>query len=270
MKIDKDKLQKEIKDTMDRQSRMNRAIWFSGTPVVEKKRNKFAVKGTPKVSIEATGCAVSVRGWDKSEVEYVVTELSGRRSSPALVTDVHDSNSVTLKIVNNTPSFSPGIESDAERVRIEIFVPRKSNLKIVTDGEIRLDGVSGEIELKGDDESINIRDVDGTMNLLADEAQVRVIGFKGNLISQTACGDVFLEGDFKNLSAKATDGTVTLTLPKDTNATVTSNTEVESDGVTVVRENEHTWRVGKGGTKYNFDFNEGKLVVRSTASVTSY
>ncbi len=271
IKIDKDKLQMKVKSLSDEQSRLRPAVWFSGTPIVEKKRNTFAVKGTPRVNIEAKGCAVSVRGWDKSEVQYVVTELSGRRSQPAVITETNDSSGVTLKIVNNTtPTPSPAFQISPEQVRIEVFVPRKSNLKIVTDGEIRLDGVSGNIELKGDDEAINVRDVDGNMQLLADEAQVRVIGFKGDFDSQTACGNVFLEGNFNKLTAKATDGTVTLTLPNDTNATVVSNTEVESEGVTVVREDERTWRLGKGGSKYNFDFNEGKLIVRSTASVSSY
>ena len=269
--IDKDKLQMKLKeDLMKDQARLSRAVWFSGMPVVEKKRGNFAVKGTPKVNIEAKGCAVTIRGWDKPEVQYVVTELAGRRTEPAIVTETHDSSTVTLKVVNAAGSFpAPGPQMSPERVRIEVFVPRKTNLKVATDGEIRLDGVSGEIDLKGDDQSINIRDVDGVMSVVADEAQVRVIGFKGEFDSQTACGDVFLEGDFKKLSAKATDGTVTLTLPTDANATVVSNTEVEAEGVEAVRENEHTWRFGKGGSKYNFDFNDGKLVVRSTASVSS-
>lgn len=267
--VDKEKLEKQMKENLD-QSRLMRGIWFSGMPTVEKKRNSFPVKGTPRVTIEAHGCAVSVRGWDKSEVRYVVTEVAARRGRPSIVTDSHDSSSVNLKIVNNAGNFpTASLELNPERVRVEVFVPRRSNLNLTTDGEIRLDGVSGEIELKGDDESINIRDVDGTMSLTADEAQVRVIGFKGDFNSQTACGSIFLEGDFKNLSAKATEGNVTLTVPSDANATVVSNTEIESDGVAVVREDEHTWRLGKGGARYNFDFTEGKLVVRASSAVTS-
>lgn len=278
MKIDLDeqKIKTNIKESLreahDSMERLSQAVWFQGSPTVEKKRNTIPVKGTPKVNIEAKGCAVTVRGWDKSDVQYVVTEVAGRRGQPAVITETHDSSSVTLKVVNDTsvsvsPSF--GYQFSPDRVRIEVFVPRKANLKIVTDGEIRLDGVSGDIELKGADESINVRDVDGSLSLSADEALVRVIGFKGDLNSQTACGDVFLEGDFKKLSARATDGTVTLTVPTDANATFTSNTEVESEGLEVVRENERTWRLGKGGTKYNFDFNEGKLVVRSADAVNT-
>ena len=278
MKIDVDEqkiktdLKESLRDVQDSMETLSQAVWFQGSPTVEKKRNTFPVKGTPKVNIEAKGCAVTVRGWDKPDVQYVVTEVAGRRGQPAVITETHDSSSVTLKVVNNTsvsvsPSF--GYQFSPDRVRIDVFVPRKANLKIATDGEIRLDGVSGNIELKGADESINVRDVDGSLSVLADEALVRVIGFKGDLNSQTACGDVFLEGDFKTLSAKATDGTVTLTVPNDANATFTSNTVVESEGLEVVREDERTWRLGKGGTKYNFDFNEGKLVVRSSDAVNT-
>lgn len=274
--IDGEKIQEKIKEGMDQQradlSRLRQAVWFSGSPTVEKKRNSFVVKGTPKVNIEAKGCAVSVRGWDKSEVKYVVTEVAGRRGQPATVTEASKDSVVTLKVVNNSDGAAfpmPAFQLDPERVRVEVYVPRKSNLRIITDGEIRLDGVSGDIELKGENESINVRDVGGHLNLSANEARVRVIGFKGDFDSQTACGDVFLEGDFKKLTAKATDGTVTLTLPENADASFVSNTEVEAEGVEVIREDEHTWRLGKGGSRFNFDFNEGKLVVRGSAAVNS-
>jgi DUF4097 and DUF4098 domain-containing protein YvlB len=274
--LDKEKYDEQVKEGLkERRSeldRMRQSVWFANTPTVEKKRNTIAVKGTPKVSIEAKGCAVSVRGWDKPEVQYIVTEVSGRRGKAATVTEEHKDAAVTLKVINNSdgsPFPIPAFQLDPERVRVEVYVPRKSNLKIATDGEIRLDGVSGDIELVGEDESINVRDVDGHLNLSANEARVRVIGFKGDFDSQTACGDVFLEGDFKTLSAKATDGTVTLTLPENSNASFVSNTEVESEGVEVVQEDEHTWRLGRGGSRFNFDFNDGKLVVRGSAAVNS-
>jgi hypothetical protein len=266
-KIEKN-IKESIKDQKDQMDRMNQMIFFQRNPSVIKKSNSFAFKGVPKVNVDIKGCSLTMRGWDKEEVSYVVTEVAGRMTQPPVVTDSRDNSSVTIKVVNSAEArFEPF--SNPERVRVEVFVPRKSNLKISADGEIRLDGVSGDIELKGGDESINVRDVDGSMSLFANEALVRVIGFRGELTSQTACGDVFLEGEFKRLSAKATDGTVTLTVPSNANATFTSNTDIESDGVEVVRENDHTWRLGKGGSNYKFDFNEGKLIVRSSSAVNT-
>ncbi|MEO8574836.1 MAG: DUF4097 family beta strand repeat-containing protein, partial [Pyrinomonadaceae bacterium] len=275
LKIDGEKIDEQVREGMRALEEMNRmrlTARFAGSPTVEKKQNTIIVKGTPKVNIEAKGCAVSVRGWEKSEVKYIVTEVADGRGRAATVAEERTDSSVTLKVINNAGGAAfpmPPFQVDPERVRVEVYVPKKSNLRIVTDGEIRLDGVSGDIELKGDGESINVRDVDGHLNVSANEASVRVIGFKGDFDSQTACGDVFLEGDFKTLSAKATDGTVTLTLPENTNASFVSNTEVESEGVEMVQEDEHTWRLGRGGSRFNFDFNEGKLVVRGSAAVTS-
>ena len=264
--IDADKIQQAIDQGMaehDAAMSVFRDTNWPG-PMIEKKRNSFPVKGTPKVTIQAKGCGVRVRGWDKPEVQYVVTEIARRRDrEPVTVTESNKDSNIALNVTNpNSDGHQfPGFD-DVERVRIDVYVPRKSNLKIITDGEIRLDGVSGDIDLKGEDESINVRDSDGRLNLTAADGQVRVIGFKGDFSSQTVDGDVFLEGDFQKLTAKAGDGTVFLTVPDNTNASIVSNTDVEGEGLNVTQASDNLWRLGQGGTKYNFDFSNGKLVVR--------
>ncbi|MBA2335688.1 MAG: DUF4097 family beta strand repeat protein [Blastocatellia bacterium] len=367
VEIDGAQIEKNIKNGLAGQTetlaRLSGAMFAAGAPLIEKKTNSFPVKGIPKVVIEAKGCAVKVRGWDKPEVKYVLTSLSGVRGRTDLeVEEVITESGVSLRVVkknkhapkgdassnvvevakpegvdrivispkaavvtkndggiekydltspeekkaferkhggfspsklpsaprsgsrsssasaspSQSPLFSPNYRWDFEmfnnpsRFRIEVYVPTKSDLKIITDREIRLDGVSGDIELTGEDEAINIRDVDGKLSIAAAEGQVRVIGFKGEFDSITTEGDLYLEGDFEKISTKATCGTVTLTLPENTNASFTSNTEIESDGVNVSRENDRTWRLGTGGAKFNFNFTDGKLIIRNAALVNSY
>jgi hypothetical protein len=221
----------------------------------------------PKVSIEAKDCGVKVRGWDRPEVKYVLTELAGRRSRTpvSIAEDVSDS-SVSLKVVNNTgASGRDNFNSDADRVRLEVFVPKRSNLKITTNGEIRLEGVSGEIELNGVDEAINVRDVDGKLYLSSVDGEVRVIGFKGDLDSKTVDGDVYLEGDFSSITGTAVDGRYILTVPENQNADVIANVEtltVENMRVPkVVKEGQ--WRFGSGGPKYTFRVTDGEILVRN-------
>ncbi len=254
-------------------AQLRSANWFPGPPFVEKKTNTFQVKDIPKVVIDAKGCGVSVRGWDKAEVKYVLTEFEDSRNrTPATVTENQTSDGVNLKVVNNDKKesndnrfyFGPG------RLRIEVFVPKKSNLKVITDGEIRLDGVSGDIDLDGGNESINIRDVDGTLRLAANDGQVRVIGFKGEFDSETVDGDVYLEGDFSKLSAKAIDGVITLTLPATANATVTSNTKIETEGVDISDQKDRVLRFGSGSVNYKFDFVDGRLIVRNPSVIYKY
>jgi hypothetical protein len=250
-------------------SRLRDVTWPG--PVIQKKSKSFPVKGTPRVTVEAKGCNVRIRGWDKAEVQYTVTEIARRRDrEPVSINEDMRGSDITLRVTNpGTDRGSlPGVE-DLDRVRIEVFVPRKSNLRVTTNGEIRLDGVSGDIQLKGEDESINVRDTEGKLTLAAHDSQIRVIGFSGDLDSQTVDGDVYLEGDFRKLAAKAGDGTIYLTLPEDANASLYSNTDVGSEGVDLSHEDGKPWIVGKGGTKYNFTFAEGNLVVRCAGMLTS-
>lgn len=251
-------------------ARTRDAFWNG--PMIERKRNNFAVKGTPNVTIDAKGCAVKIRGWDRGEVQYVVTEFAGRRdTTPVTVTEEAKESSVGVKVVNSNPAMSSdGRWDDTDRVRVEVYVPRKANLKIITDREIRVDGVTGEIDLKGGDGEINVRDSEGRMSVSAADGLVRVIGFKGDLTSQTADGDVYLEGDFASINSRADSGDVYLSVCSATNASITSNTEVESEGIELKQQGQKTYSVGKGGSKYSFTFAEGRLVLRDASVLSSY
>ena len=270
-------IQRKMKEGLARQdealARMRTANWTAGAPFIEKKSNTFAVKGMPKVSIDAKGCGVNVRGWDKSEVKYVLTELAGRRNR-APVEVIEDSNAsfVDLKIKNNGKQNRDGnFYDDSDSVRIEVFVPRKTNLKIVTNGEIRLDGVSGDIELNGVDEAINVRDGDGKLRLSSIDAQVRVIGFTGELDSTTVDGDVYLEGDFSRITGNSVDGSFILTVPDNYNADISANVEaltIENLRFPEVV-TEGFWRFGSGGPKYSFKVVDGEVRIRSANTITA-
>jgi hypothetical protein len=264
-------VQARIRESMDRQreafSRMRETNWEGRTPVINKKTNSFIVKGVPKVTIEAKNCSVKVTGWDKAEVSYEVTRItSNRNQTPLSLTDEQNAAGVTIK-VENKEAHPGNYYDELERVRVEVFVPKKSDLRITTDGEIRLENVTGEIDLTGGDEAINVRDVAGKLHLASGDARVRVIGFDGDFDSSTADGDVYLEGNFVKLAARGNDGTITLTLPREANASLISNTEIEADGINLLQVKDGAWQLGKGGSKYNFTFVDGRLRVRSRSTI---
>jgi DUF4097 and DUF4098 domain-containing protein YvlB len=273
--LDTQKIEMDVRDSLIRSKdaivRLDNIRWQGQVPTVQKKSGTFGVKGVPKVVVDAKGCSVKVRGWDRQEVQYVLTKSSTRSDgSPLEITQEVTESNVLLRIPNNESRGPKFRLDDSSDVRIEIFVPRKSNLNITTDGEIRLDGVTGEIELNGEDEAINIRDVKGKMKLAAGDSEVRVVGFNGEFASTTVDGDVYLEGAFTSICAKASDGHVTLTVPEHANLSLVSNTEVEEDGISLTKDGDTVWKVGNGGTKYNFEFSDGNLVVRNASLLNSY
>lgn len=228
-------------------------------PTVEKQSDTIAVKGVPKVTVEARNCAVIVKGWDRPEVQYSLTKFSrmgSQMQTPNIQVEKGESN-VQLKITNTSPAI---------RYRLEIFVPRKSNLKISSDKEIRLDGVSGELDLSATTEEINVRDSEGKLTVASGSGNVRVVGFQGELSSTTLVGTVSLEGTFTKLNADAGDGTIILTLPENSGAYLSTDTDnIYAEGLSLAKVDDK-WKVGKGGDTYRIlTTPEGKVVVRNSS-----
>jgi len=249
------------------------ADYRSSVPKIEKKSNAFPVKGVPKVSVEANGCSVKIIGTDSSEVRYTLIQSANNRSKePVEIKENGNDSSVSLKFINPDPNASrDGFYLDHNTVRIEIYVPKKSNLKIVTNGEIRLEGVTGEIDLTGGDQSINVRDVDGSLRVGSLAGRIRVIGFHGELDARSSDGELNLEGDFSKLTANADSGDVVLTLPENTNADLDArDSEVTIDGLSLKRTDEDTskYRIGSGGKSYSVK-TDGEVLVRGKNSITS-
>lgn len=271
--LNSEEFKQKLKESIDKQREAmgNIApVAFMSVPRVEKKSESFAVKGVPKVNVNVGGCSVAVKGWDKSEVQYRVVQFSdARRSTPLSISENHSDTGVTISIQNpDARSHDGSFLTTAPSVRIEIYVPRRSNLKINTDGAIRLEGVSGDVELTGSDESINVRDADGTMRVSSSDGRIRVIGFKGDIVAESSDGMINLEGDFRSLVAKAIDAPVTLTLPGNASANLDATcTDVRGEGIPVTRtgteDNVSHYRIGTGGPLLRVETN-GEIRVRGT------
>jgi DUF4097 and DUF4098 domain-containing protein YvlB len=259
MKFDKLKIGLDAK-------RMKFAMkWPGSVPTIQRSERSFKLKGKTKVTIEAPNCSVTVRGWEKDEVRYVITKVGGVSDEPAEVGDNAEANSDNIKIkVDGGDDLGFG-----DRSRLEVFVPRKTDLDITTGGEIRLDGVSGELNIRGGDGEINVRDSSGKLILSAGDADVRVLGFTGDLTSNNVDGNVYLEGDFLHVDSTSGDGQVTLTIPKDFNGAIDSNNQIEAGSLGFTKEGENTLRMGTGAKLYKFIFNDGNLKIRDRESLGS-
>lgn len=266
--IDDKKIQESIREGLKVQekvmARMQDAMFFSGTPSVERKTNSFTVEGTPTVVIDAQDCNVRVRGWDKNEVKYVLTEYKDLRSGDeAKVKETQSKSAINIVVTGGDLDSVRG-----QAPRLEVFVPRKSNLKVSTQGEIRLEGVSGELDLTGNENSIDVRGSDGSLKVANTEGIVRVVDFKGDLVAKTYDGEIYLDGNFDRIDASSHEGKFILTLPGDLNADILSNgTGFSFSGFTGQETKKGNWRFGKGGRNYSFSSVDGSLELRSREAV---
>jgi hypothetical protein len=249
---------------LDTQSALSGLYVLPGTsilPNIERQGETIAVKGTPKVIVEAKNCSVIVRGWDRSEVKYDLTKITRSAQTPQTggLNVEKDDSRVKIKVTDI---------NQQNRYRLEIFVPKKSNIKISTDKEIRLDGVSGDLELSTPSDAINVHDSDGKLNVATVNGQVRVIGFQGEVNSATLEGLISLEGAFTKFSANAGNGTLILTLPDNTGAYIATPTDnIFAEGLPLAKENDK-WKIGRGGDTYNIQtLGDGKIVIRNAGNL---
>ncbi len=243
-------------------------------PRIEKKGDSFKVKGTPKVIVDTRGTSVKITGWDRDEIKYSVSQLSSiRNRKPLEINEKHDDSGLELTVrdPNGSASERWPMEGGITRSRIEIFVPKKSKIKVTTDGEIRLEGINGEVDLKGDEQSINVRDVEGKLSFTNTNGRVRVIGFKGELTAETEDGDLNLEGTFDKLNARGRSANIIVTLPDASNAEVNATSpNIRLEGLTAEtlssNENSQRLRVGTGGMIYTLA-TDGTIVLRNSSEL---
>lgn len=278
--IERERIRERIETRGAEFAQLADTVRLARAPYIVEKTGSFDVEGTPKVSIRADNCSVTVRGWDKPEVKYSITRAVRDRSGEPPQVSISNNkrkggaaetgSDVEIEVVSDDASGSELLRNGANSVRVEVFVPKKSNIRIQTNREIRLEGVTGELELIGEDDSINVRDSSGTLNLNTNSGLVRVIGFDGEVISETDTADIMLEGKFRKISATGDTGRIYLTVPAATDAMVEvcGNVEVENSAQTLVRQNETTLKFGKGGAAaFNFKMDSGKLYVRPQSSL---
>jgi DUF4097 and DUF4098 domain-containing protein YvlB len=276
--INPEELREQIKEAKERYkealAELSDVNWKTGSPVIEKKSQTFSVKGTPNVRVETKNCAVSVRGWDKSEVSYSLVTINRDNQKPtnknSNISIKNTDSEVDIKVLSETTSTGGEYFDEATKMHLEIYVPRKSNLKIISNLEIRLEGVSGEIDLQGAEETVNVRDSDGKLSVKTAHGRIRVIGFRGAFDGKTTDGAMNLEGDFQQFSARTTDGTIVLTLPENAKALIESNSkQVIAEGFALEHQGDKRgtskWKIGDGGgTNYLFYATaDGKVFIRT-------
>lgn len=240
-----------------------------GMPTVEKKSNSFPIKGVPKVTVKAPGCSVKVSGWDKSEVQYRVIQFQGSRDRrPLNIREEKSESAVTIIVDDAGDRSRPGFFGlGPGRMRwIEVMVPNKSDLKIDADGELRVEGVTGNVELSGSDQPINVRDMDGKLRVTNSDGLIRVIGFRGEINAATSDGMISLEGDFQKVNAVADDGAISLTLPENTSADLEASCDsLKGEGIQLTQlsttPQKTKYRIGNGGPLFQIETN-GDIAVR--------
>ena len=213
------------------------ALAVLSLPALADEWNKrFPIVGHAELQVTTNDGAVSVRAWDRKEIEARVT-ADGWKISPnqVQVIDRQAGDRVELEVrVHHSVVFGFGNRS----VQVELQVPRDIRSEIRTgDGRITVEGLHGETNLTTGDGRIEAQSLDGTLEARTGDGRVRVQGRFDALNVHTGDGSVEVEASqgskmTSEWTVRTGDGHVTLRLPSDFSAELdvrTGDGHIQSD-----------------------------------------
>ena len=232
---------------------------------------RFTVSGKPELRVDAGDGGVTVRAWDRSEIEARVTTL-GWRIGPSDVQIIErqsgDRVELELRIPRRAFNFGMGRRS----IQVELHVPRELHSDIHTgDGHISVDGIKGDMRLTTGDGRIEAESVDGALDAHTGDGRIRVRGRFDALRLQT--GDGSIDAEIARGSKLASewnvrtgDGHVTLRIPDGLAADVevhTGDGHITSDlPITTTgawRDHDLRGKINGGGVPFIIRTNDGSV-----------
>lgn len=243
--------------------------------LVERETKSFTVSGTPHVNLQTFDGSITVRGWDKQEVQLVVSKRAASEQQMRGIQLNMEQHSSDIAIVasfdRNFSSRVPGVSYTNALVNLDVYVPRSSMVRLSSgDGHLELEGVNGNLDLNTGDGRIEVRDARGSLAAKTGGGRIEVENFNGSVEARTGDGRIILGGRFAQLAARTGGGTIMLTVPADFNAIIETDAEsVQNEsGLTVTEESSSTkrlkrWKVGRGGNVLTLRTGDGRIILRS-------
>jgi len=190
-------------------------------------KKNFTITGKADLRLDAGEGAVTVRSWDRNEIEARVT-TQGWKISPSEVRVVDRQAADRVEIDVRVPRME--ISFGHHSVHVELEVPRELRSEIRTaDGRITARDLKGEIHLSTGDGSIEVESIDGTFEAKTGDGHIRASGRWDRLDLDTKDGSI--EADVRAGSKMAAgwrvrtgDGHITLRLPENFNADLDAHT----------------------------------------------
>jgi DUF4097 and DUF4098 domain-containing protein YvlB len=180
--------------------------------LIEREEKRFSVKGTPNLRLSTFDGAIEVRSWDRLDV-LVEIEKRGptREAVDGLVVQVEqDGNKITVEVKRpKSETFSGlGFHRSAS-AKLIVSVPQSANVAARSgDGSIRIERVTGRLDLNTGDGTIRASEVDGVMTLHTGDGSVHVDNGQGQIDVDTGDGSVEVSGNLTAVKLHTGDGSI--------------------------------------------------------------
>lgn len=231
----------------------------------------YPVTGKPEVAVNANDGDVEVTVGSSQQVDVRVITRGWTIQRDVQVTATSSGNHVEIK-VRKTSNVCFGI--CFQSIRVEVRVPRESDLDVHTDdGNVRVEGVKGNLQFETGDGNVILRDVEGSLHAESGDGNVEVSGRFSMLNLHT--GDGNIEAEVSPAPAAqggwllhTGDGHVNLKLPGDLGADLDAHSgdgdvHVDFEGVDLDKDKDNSFRgkINGGGISIQVRSGDGDIHV---------
>jgi DUF4097 and DUF4098 domain-containing protein YvlB len=180
--------------------------------LVEREEKRFSVKGRPDLHLTTFDGAIEIRSWDQPDVLVEIEKRGATREAvDGLIVQVNqDGNRVTVEVTRpKSETFSGFGFHHSASAKLIVSVPQRANIVARSgDGSIRIERITGKLELRTGDGSIRASDVDGEMTLNTGDGSVHVDGGQGRIDVDTGDGSVEVAGNLTAVRLHTGDGSI--------------------------------------------------------------
>jgi hypothetical protein len=182
----------------------------------QREEKRFTTKGRPTVQLATFDGAVEIRGWDRDEVSIEIEKRGRDKDAIETIEVVATQDGSTVRVEARKRGDPPKgsyqigfLHSLSRSARLVASVPTGSDLVVRTgDGSIRVEHVSGKVELKSGDGSVKGFDLSGDVFAHTGDGSIEVEGLDGRCDLASDDGSIAVQGRLDTLRVRTDDGSV--------------------------------------------------------------
>lgn len=179
---------------------------------VAREEKKFTVDGRPDLRVATFDGAIEIQSWDRP---YVLVEIEKRGPSKESIDALQVISEQKGRLIDvevkapRTETYSGiGLHRTAS-ARLIVNLPRQSDVRARSgDGSIKVDRVTGRVDLQTGDGSIRVADIVGDLTLETADGSITVDGAEGRLTLDTGDGSVNVSGKLGAIALHTGDGSI--------------------------------------------------------------
>jgi len=188
-------------------------IEMVGAPqYTEREEKRFTVSGKPDVSLSTFDGSIEIRPSDRQEVAVTIEKQAHDKEAASRIEVRAEQNGNRIVVDVRLPKTQHvfGFHESAG-ARLIVSLPAASNIEAHSgDGSIDIERITGTLDLRSGDGSINGRSLGGSVKAHTGDGSIKLSDVNGALDVDTGDGGITAAGKFTSVRAHSGDGHVTI------------------------------------------------------------